>query len=113
MKGNTMGSLKDAVFSELEFALLHDADRDVVETEAGLTVKGRLFAYRVPSGRLIVDLPVKRADDLVDRGVGVEVADSPHPAMGIWVSISDAMDWAELAREGHEFVGEPPVGRQS
>ncbi|WP_412161694.1 hypothetical protein [Curtobacterium flaccumfaciens] len=108
-----MGSLKDAVFSELEFALLDDADRDVVETDEGLTVKGRLFAYRVPSGRLIVDLPVRRAGDLVGRGVGVEVGDSPYRAKGVWVSVSDALDWAELAGEAHEFVGEPAVGRQS
>jgi len=30
-----------------------------------------------------------------------------------WVRVGDLQLWSELAREAHQFVGEPPVGHQS
>ena len=74
----------------------------------GLYVYGRLFA-QLEGDELLVSLPVARRHDLVGRG-------GSKPAQGHgdgWLTVADTELWPELAREAHEFVGEPPVGGES
>jgi hypothetical protein len=99
-------------FQLIAAELLQDPDDDVSVTSTGLHVHGRLFAYQDGAG-LVVDLPQDRADDLIGREVAVPVAEGRAEPRGAWVAIADAEDWAELAGEAHQFVGEPPVGKQS
>ena len=103
-------------FSDVALALQGDPDDDVTVEGSSLRVKGKLFAF-VGGDQLIVDLPAARAADLVVRGIATvapdETAAAAAPAQGAWVSIEDAENWLELATEAHQFVGEPPVGRQS
>jgi len=99
-------------FELLAAQLLEDPDDDVAVTSVGLTVHGRLFAYPDGAG-IVVDLPEERAADLAARGVGELVDEGFTEPRGLWVKISDAEDWPELASESHQFVGEPPVGKQS
>jgi len=70
----------------------------------GLYVYGRLFAF-LDGDDLVVELAQVRARDLADRGQAT--------AAGNQVRVSDRELWTELAREAHEFVGEPPVGGES
>ncbi|WP_438854778.1 hypothetical protein [Agromyces sp. M3QZ16-3] len=98
----------DAVANEL----LHDADYDVDATPDGLLVKGRLFAF-LDGGQLVVDLPAARSADLQARGIVVPFHSARGGDSRTWVRVSDRELWSELAREAHEFVGEPPVGHQS
>ncbi|WP_401000841.1 hypothetical protein [Agromyces sp. GXQ0307] len=98
----------DAVADEL----LRDADHDVDATPDGLLVKGRLFAF-LDGGELVVDLPEARSTDLQERGIVVPFHSTRGGDSRTWVRVADLQLWSELAREAHEFVGEPPVGRQS
>jgi hypothetical protein len=77
----------------------------------GLLVHGKLFAFRVEDD-LIVELPVARASDLVTREIAVRYKSDGHPTRD-WVRVDDLQLWPELAREAHEYVGEPPVGGDS
>ena len=106
-----MSSASDRAFSHVADALLIDADDDVRLEGGALSVKGRVFA-RLDGDRLVVDLPSPRAADLVERGIASS-ASGTEAALGTWVGIDEAEDWIELAGEAHQFVGEPPVGRQS
>ena len=102
-------------FSDVALALRGDPDDDVSVGGTRLLVKGRLFAF-LNGALLLVDLPATRAADLVVRGIATIVSDATAasaPAQGAWVGIDDAANWLELATEAHQFVGEPPVGRQS
>lgn len=101
---------KDTAWVEVEGALLGDADDDVTSTDEGLLVKGVRFAFR-SGDAVVVDLPEQRAADLVERGVGARF--DGEGAKGAWVAVEDAEDWAELATEAHQFVGEPAVGHDS
>jgi hypothetical protein len=92
--------------------LLLDADADVDQTPDGLLVHGRLFAF-LDGIDLVVELPAARSADLRRRGiVSPFVGDSGGPSRN-WVRVGDRELWSELAREAHEFVGEPAVGRES
>ena len=83
----------------------------VTVDEDGLLVHGTIFAF--PSGDdLVVDLPTTRASDLVQRGMGTRFTLDGVKSRDL-VSVSDLSLWSELAREAHEYVGEPPVGGQS
>jgi hypothetical protein len=110
-----MASDPTKTFSDVALALQADPDDDVTVEGTRLLVKGTLFAF-VDGAQLIVDVPAQRAADLVVRGIATVVSDAtaataqPH---GAWVGIDDAENWLELATEAHQFVGEPPVGRQS
>ncbi|MEP6843982.1 MAG: hypothetical protein ABJA11_10690 [Pseudolysinimonas sp.] len=105
-----MSTASDHAFTAVSDALLSDADDDVTLEGSQLSVKGTVFA-RLDEGELLVNLPATRAADLVSRGIA-STADAPA-AVGAWVSIHDVENWIELASEAHQFVGEPPVGRQS
>ncbi|HEY0260142.1 MAG TPA: hypothetical protein VGC18_09860 [Lacisediminihabitans sp.] len=87
-------------------------DEDGVTFEpSGLVVHGKLFAF-LQGERLVVELPESRSRDLVTRGVAATFVSEGHPSRK-WVSVADVQLWDELARESHEFVGEPPIGGQS
>jgi hypothetical protein len=77
----------------------------------GLTVNGNLFAFPA-ADELVVDLSSARAADLVHRGMAARYKHDGVKSRD-WVTVSDLSLWAELAREAHEYVGEPPVGGQS
>ncbi|PXA68767.1 hypothetical protein CTB96_10015 [Cryobacterium arcticum] len=88
-----------------------DQDNDVLVTSDGLRARGRLFAF-MDGNDLVVALPEARARDLIQRAVGYEFEATGHPGRA-WVRIRDRQLWSELAREAHEYVGEPPVGGDS
>jgi hypothetical protein len=83
----------------------------VTHTSDGLFVHGRLFAFRDDSD-LVVDLSAPRAADLAAREIAAHYTAAGRPP-GDWVRVSDLQLWPELAREAHEYVGEPPVGGDS
>lgn len=94
-----------AAFENLTLSI---ADEEgVIVAEGSLSVHGRVFAY-VDGDELVVALPEHRVKDLVFREVAAPVESDPS-----LVRISDLELWNELAREGFEFVGEPPVGGES
>ena len=105
-----MSTESDRAFSSVSDALLGDPDDDVRLDGTRLTVKGSVFA-RLEGEELLVALPPARAADLVSRGIASPA--SGDGGNGAWVSIHDVENWVELAGEAHQFVGEPPVGRQS
>lgn len=83
----------------------------VTSSTEGLLVHGRLFAF-LEGDDLVVEVPFVRANDLVERGVA-ERATREGSEKRDWVRVTDRQLWAELAREAHEFVGEPAVGGDS
>jgi hypothetical protein len=98
-------------FDSVAFELSRDPDDDVTVADTELLVRHRLFAY-LDGERLVIDLPKHRADDLLARKM-VEHAHGRSDAHGVWVASHDTADWSELAREAHQFVGEPAVGGES
>ena len=106
-----MSSESDRAFTAVSDALLGDPDDDVRLEGTRLTVRGTVFA-QLDGEELIVALPAARAADLVSRGIASPAAHDGASG-GAWVSIHDVENWVELAGEAHQFVGEPPVGRQS
>ena len=94
----------------LQVALTEDGDLDVTAEGDDLSCGAAL--RRVTSQGLVVDLPQARAADLVARGIAAP-GPSDGTARGEWVVIADREDWHELASEGRDFVGEPPVGHDS
>ena len=69
-----------------------------------LRTNGKLFALFV-RGTLVVKLPKKRVDALVDAGLA-EYFDPGHGRrMKQWATIlSPTLSWVELATEAHQFV---------
>lgn len=106
-----MTSASESAFSDLSLELRGDPDDDVTAEQDRLLVHGRAFAA-LDGDALLVDLPAHRATDLVARGMATP-ASGPTAAVGTWVTVPDTENWGELAAEAHQFVGEPPVGRQS
>ncbi|WP_448808424.1 hypothetical protein [Agromyces bauzanensis] len=98
----------DAVVREL----LLDTDADVEAADDGLLVKGRLFTF-LDGAELVVELPEARSADLRRRGIVVPFVSAKGGASRNWVRVADRELWSELAREAHQFVGEPAVGRES
>ncbi|MCU1415581.1 MAG: hypothetical protein JWN80_2921 [Microbacteriaceae bacterium] len=103
------GSLAEDAFEGVRFSF-SDID-EVTETAEGLLVNGTLFAF-LEGDDLVVELPFARSNDLVERGIAVRFAVEGVKARD-WVRVSDQQLWPELARESHEFVGEPAVGGDS
>jgi hypothetical protein len=96
-------------FDELVYSF---SEEDGVSVAAeGLLVHGTIFA-RLEGDDLLVELPSARAADLVERGIA-ERFSAEGQTDRHWIRISDLQLWPELAREAHEFVGEPPVGGDS
>ncbi len=111
MYGRSMSTESDRAFAAVSDTLLGDPDDDVRLEGTQLTVKGTPFA-QLDGEELLVALPAARAADLVSRGIASPAA-RDRASSGAWVTIHDVENWVELAGEAHQFVGEPPVGRQS
>lgn len=107
-----MGVEAERTYDAVSRELLLDEDYDVDMTPDGLLVKGRLFAF-LDGDHLVVELPEARSADLRKRGIAVPFQGTLGGPSRNWVRVSDRELWSELAREAHQFVGEPPVGRQS
>ena len=101
-----------ATFDAVTDQLLEDEDYDVDATPDGLLVKGHLFAF-LEGDALVVELPEARSADLRARGIAEPFRSTRGGDSRTWVRVADRELWSELAREAHEYVGEPPVGRQS
>ena len=106
-----MSTESDRAFAAVSDVLLADPDDDVLLEGTRLIVRGTPFA-ELDGEELLVALPPARAADLVSRGIAGP-ATRDGATVGGWVSIHDTENWVELASEAHQFVGEPPVGRQS
>jgi hypothetical protein len=104
-----MSASADEAYDELTFEI---AELDGVAVEPdGLYVHGKLFAFLLDDD-LVVELALGRMGDLEERGIVVPFVSERHPTRD-WVRVSDQQLWPELAREAHEYVGEPPVGGES
>jgi hypothetical protein len=103
------GSIAEDAFEGVRFSF-RDID-EVAETPEGLIVKGTLFAF-LDGDDLVVELPFARSNDLVERGIAMKFEAEGQEARD-WVRVGDQQLWQELARESHEFVGEPAVGGDS
>ena len=102
-------SLSAEAFENL---VLEFRDEDGVTFDAdGLKVHGTVFAF-LSGDDLVVDLPVGRASDLVERQQGTRFRADGVKSRDL-VTVRDRSLWSELTREAHEYVGEPPVGGQS
>jgi predicted ABC-class ATPase len=101
----------ERAYEDITFDLQRDEDDDVVATEDGLLVHGKLFAF-LDGADLVIELSDARTRDLTERGVAARYETAERTARN-WVRISDVELWPELAREAHQFVGEPPVGGAS
>ncbi|MBG0817882.1 TfoX/Sxy family protein [Planomonospora sp. ID82291] len=73
---------------------------------AALRVDGKIFAM-LAGGRLVVKLPRRRVDELVDAGCGVRFDGGKGRPMKEWLSLDpdDESSWPVLAREALAFVG--------
>jgi hypothetical protein len=112
LEGDTMAHDDAArAYEDLTFSMSEDEDFDVAVAADGLLVRGKLFAF-LEGDDLVVELPEVRAKDLKERGVAYSFSAAGHPSRD-WVRVSDLQLWPELARESHEFVGEPRVGGDS
>lgn len=98
-------------YDDLVLSMSVDQYNDVLVTSDGLRARGRLFVF-MDGDDLVVALPEARASDLIQRAVGDGFEATGHPGRD-WVRIRDRQLWSELAREAHEYVGEPPVGGDS
>jgi hypothetical protein len=94
-----------------ENLVLEFQDEDGVTIDDGLLVHGTVFAF-LSGDDLVVDLPAARASDLVERQQGTRLRLDGVKSRDL-VKVRDRSLWSELAREAHEYVGEPPVGGQS
>ena len=68
---------------------------------------GKIFAMLV-SGSLVLKLPKKRVDALVDAGRGTRFDANKGTPMKEWIVLDDShsdAEWLELAREAKVFVG--------
>jgi hypothetical protein len=75
-----------------------------------LLVHGEPFA-ELDGDDLVVDLPAARAADLAERGIAQPAG--AGAGGGTRVRVADLDLWEELAREAHDFVGEPRAGGES
>jgi len=107
-----MASDVELTYEAVTRELLMDEDYDVDLTPDGLLVKGRLFAF-LDGEDLVVELPESRSTDLQKRGIAMAFHSTKGGDSRNWVRVADLQLWSELAREAHQFVGEPPVGHQS
>ena len=72
-----------------------------------LKTNGKIFAMLV-GGSLVLKLPKKRVDALVDAGRGTRFDANKGTPMKEWIVLDDShsdAEWLELAREATVFVG--------
>jgi TfoX/Sxy family transcriptional regulator of competence genes len=72
----------------------------------GLKRDGKTFAMLV-KGRLVVKLPRERVEELVAARAGQPFDPGHGRLMREWLEVAPAagLDWLELAREAHSFLG--------
>ena len=96
-------------YEQLTFDLRTDDGVTVNGNE--LFVHGTIFAF-LDGDDLVVEVSDARAADLTGRGVAAAFVADHHRTRN-WVRVSDQQLWPELARESHDFTGEPAVGGDS
>ena len=72
-----------------------------------LKTNGKIFAMLV-GGALVLKLPKKRVDALVDAGKGTRFDANKGTPMKEWIVLDDShsdAEWLELAREAKVYVG--------
>ncbi len=73
------------------------------------SVNGKIFAMLV-KGKLVVNLPKQRVDELVVARVGAYFDPGHGRLMKQWISISPGRGaWVELAKDAYDFVRRPPT----
>ena len=72
---------------------------------SALRYQGKIFAMLV-RGRLVVKLPARRVDALVEAGEGVHFDANKGTPMREWLSLDpdSGQDWLALAREALDFA---------
>jgi hypothetical protein len=72
---------------------------------SALRFQGKIFAMLV-RGRLVVKLPARRVDTLVEAGDGVRFDANKGTPMKEWLSLDpdSGLDWLALAREALDFA---------
>jgi TfoX/Sxy family transcriptional regulator of competence genes len=104
----------EARFAALVSAMVETSDASSGSDDSGprrafgstsLKTAGRIFAMLV-NGRLIVKLPARRVEELVESGTGERFDPGHGRLMREWLSIdSDSDDvWRTLAAEAEGFV---------
>lgn len=70
-----------------------------------LKVHGSIFAM-ISGGRLVVKLPHRRVETLIETGVGAPFDAGKGRAMREWLTVNadDEKTWLALAREAWDFV---------
>jgi hypothetical protein len=70
-----------------------------------LQVNGRIFAM-ISHGRLVLKLPSRRVEALLDEGHGIAYDAGTGRPMKEWIALNDDSDgpWTDLAREALAFV---------
>ena len=74
---------------------------------AGALKSGRKIFAMLVSGSLVLKLPKKRVDALVDAGRGTRFDANKGTPMKEWIVLDDShsdAEWLELAREARVFV---------
>lgn len=90
-----------------EDGVTHDAGATRSFGAGALKAGGKIFAMLV-GGALVVKLPKKRVDALVDAGKGTRFDANKGKPMKEWIVLADShsdAEWLELAREAKVFVG--------
>jgi hypothetical protein len=79
-----------------------------------LQVNGRIFAM-VSDGRLVLKLPSRRVQALLDEGHGIAFDAGKGRPMKEWIAVNGDADgpWTELAREALVFVAGRPKARRA
>jgi hypothetical protein len=72
---------------------------------SALRYQGKIFAMLV-RGRLVVKLPARRVDTLVEAGDGIRFDANKGTPMREWLSLDpdSGQDWLALAREALDFA---------
>jgi hypothetical protein len=72
---------------------------------SALRYQGKIFAMLV-RGRLVVKLPARRVDALVEAGDGIHFDANKGTPMREWLSLDpgSGQDWLALAREALDFA---------
>ncbi|HEV3012386.1 MAG TPA: hypothetical protein VG499_03860, partial [Actinomycetota bacterium] len=80
----------------------------------GLWVAGKVFVMLVRD-ELVVKLPRRRVDALVEAGHGSRFEPGPGRVMREWLSVpaSSSADWLPLAREARDFVASKASSAQA
>ena len=99
----------EARYADLEDRLLRETDAQRPSKPGfgsnGLWAGGKLFVM-LTNGRLVVKLPRRRVDELVDAGDGERFDPGHGRVMKEWLSLNpeSLQDWFALAREALDYA---------